>query len=146
MPISQNVLFYEDKAYNASEIEQRSEAIAKLLQAGLEKLGWHTFDIDVWRGNGWSIPCSRNDAKLDVVFVKTMREREWMLQVSPWYRPLFIGWLLRRKASASPSHVLYLANDIHAVLQQQGCFSGFQWCWDGFPDGDTASPEPIAPK
>jgi hypothetical protein len=68
---------------------------------------------------------------------------EWFLQIAPSYVPRLIGWLLKKHASASPEAIQALAHDAFSVLSERGRFGGFMWCWDGYPEEENSTPEPV---
>jgi len=142
MPISQNVLFK-----GLPPVDQEFEHppgcyIVRVLRKELADSGWAPGDFDNWRDCGWSIECTQGSSSLQIA-VTQVEDGAWMLQVSPTVVPGFLARLLKKQPSAKPQQCLSLAKIVHRILSSDGLFSGFQWCWDGYPDGNTSTSEPV---
>jgi hypothetical protein len=146
MANSQNVRFSgqapEDKEFD----HPKGASIARLIRSQLKSMGWTTGDFDNWRDSGWSIPCSKDNACLDVVIAGLREETEWMLQIAPAYSPGLLGRLLGKKSSATPKDCFVLAKQVHEILKAEKQFSQFMWCWDDFPDEKNGTAGPTEPK
>jgi hypothetical protein len=144
MANSLNVRFSGDAVPDAEFDRPQGIAIAGLMRACLADRGWEASEIEDWRDGGWTFSCAQGQSRLDVILVKTALEREWFVCIVPTRSHLLLGWLFGLKASASPEAVLALSVDVQSILAKRGRFSEFKWCWDGFPEDDTATPEPVA--
>ena len=142
MPISQNVLFKGSPPADQEFDHPPGCYIARVLYKGLAETEWAPADFDDWSDCGWSIECSQSASSLQIA-VAQAEEGTWLLQVAPTVVPGLIGWLLKREPSATPAQCLSLAKIVHRILSSDDLFSGFQWCWDGYPDGSSSTNEPV---
>lgn len=139
MATSQNVRF----SGRAPEVELEhlpGASIAKHFRDSLPSRGWDVSDVECWRDSGWSVTCQRPNSKLAIVIAKV--GEEWFLQIAPSYVPGFVGWLLRKRSSASAEGIQALALDVFSLLSESGRFQDFMWRWDGFPEPDSSTPCP----
>ena len=143
MAISQNACFSGEAAPDDEFEHPPGASIARLLRAALAMRGWGVSDIDNWRDGGWSVTCCRPASKLELVISKMVVGEEWFLQIAPTYVPGLVGWLLSRPTSAPPDAIQALAQDAFSVLSENGQFRDFMWCWDGPPEPDNSTPEPV---
>jgi hypothetical protein len=145
MAISQNARFSGSALTDAEFEHPPGAAIARNLREALVQRGWEVSEIDDWRDSGWSFTCCRPALQLEVSIAKTSvgEVDEWFLQIAPTYVPGLIGRVLCKAASASPEAVQVLARDLFAALSEIGQFGNFMWCWDGTPDEENSSPEPV---
>jgi hypothetical protein len=145
MAHSQNVRF-AGKAPDGDELEHpRGSTIAILLRQQLGNKGWHVGEPDNWRDGGWSIVCSRSGSRLELVVCMTVDEGDWYLQIAAEYRPGIIGRFRGKPASASAADIFALAKDVHRILRMDGHFSDFKSCWDGYPEDDSSTSDPLEP-
>jgi hypothetical protein len=117
--------------------------IARLLHVGLGQRGYHVGEIENYRDSGWNLSCSMGEAKMEVALARFVDGSQWLLQIAPAYLPGIIGRLLGKKQSADPSNLFALAQDIHELLRTQGQFFAFEWYWDGYPEDDASTPQPV---
>jgi hypothetical protein len=141
MAISQNVTFNGEAGQDAEFEHPPGASLARYLETELRKSDWTVSEFDNWRGCGWCLECSRDNARLQLAFVEGS-PGAWFLQIAPLRGAGPFARLFRRTPSATPSDVLALAKTVHALLNAQGQFRGFQWCWDGPPDEGNSTPEP----
>lgn len=76
-----------------------------------------------------------------IALCETGTQNEWMLQVMPLVLPGLLGRWLGIDPSATSTECLELARHVDHALKETNTFSGFKWCWDGFPA--TGSSEPL---
>jgi len=145
MPISQNAVFTGRVEPDPEFDHPRGAALARDLQSSLQEAGWAVSKPDDWRDCGWSMECSRENARFEVV-LSGIGEDQWMLQVAPWRTAGFLCRMFGAKTSASPAEVLLLARAVHDILSKQRGFSDFQWRWDGFPGKKNSTPEPASER
>lgn len=143
MPISQNVLFKGTAPADQQFEHPPGCYIARALHRGLADSDWTPADFDNWRDCGWSIECTQDNSSLQIS-VAQVEEGTWMLQVSPAVVPGLLGRVFKKEPSANPTQCLSLAKVVHGILSSDGLLSGFQWCWDGYPDDSTSTSEPVA--
>lgn len=142
MPNSQNLRFFGEPLRGAEDEHPRGEWLAQSIAAKLNERGWVTASPDNWRDAGWSFPCRRGGAELEVVLAALDTRTEWMLQVAPLRGTGFLVRLLGRRPSATPHDCLDVARAVHGVLPECGAFKGLQWRWDGMPEQGKSTPEP----
>lgn len=148
MPISLNLFFCGTCPNDEVCDHPKGFHIAKLLEQQIGSNGWDTSSVDNWRDAGWSIVCEREEISLLVTFAVLEKETDWMLQISSNqlpYTPGMLGKLFGKKpktASARPNDCYELAVFIHATLKNSE-FSPERWCWDGFPDKNNSTKEPV---
>lgn len=145
MAISQNARFSGTADPDNEYDHPLGSSIAKLLKDSLSKRGWVVSEIDNWRDSGWAVKCCRPLSTLQLVIAKMAKGEEWFLQIAPTYVPGFIGWLLKKNASAQPDAVQALAQDCFSILWETGRYREFMWCWDGLPEPGNSSAEPDLP-
>ena len=143
MPTSQNVLFKGAPPADEEFDHPPGCYIARVLHRALADTDWAPADFDNWRDVGWSIECAQGNSTLQIT-VAQVEDGTWMLQVAPAVVPGVLGRLFKRQPSGGPAHCLPLAKAVHSILTADTLFSGFRWCWDGYPDEETATSEPVA--
>lgn len=141
MPISQNVIFRGDPPEDTEYPDPPGALIARLLKTALTKSGWKVREFENWRDAGWSLPCQRGLAELEVT-IGPSGDREWLLQVAPMRVPGMIGALLGRRPSANPLECLELARAVHTALLRTSIYTSPEWRWDGMPDEGPSTREP----
>jgi hypothetical protein len=112
-------------------------AIAKLLYIGLQRAGWSVREIENWRDVGWSLDCSKGEARLECTLAGF--GNAWMLQVAV----AGSGWLARlfgRTPTPRPDDVWALAKDVHGLLAS--VFQELRWRWDGPPNANCPAEPP----
>ena len=139
---SQNVLFK-----GAPPVDQEFEHppgcyIARALHKALAESDWEPSAFDNWRDCGWSIECTQGASSLQIAIAR-VEDDTWMLQVSPMRAPGLLGRLLKKEPSADPAQCLSLAKIVHDIMSSDALFSGFQWCWDGYPNDSNSTSEPV---
>ena len=144
MPISQNLRFRGDALPDNEFDHPAGGSIARLLRDGLADDGWTASDIDNWRDCGWSISCTRKDSNLQIILAQMASVSQWFLQIGATCRPGFVGRLLGRRAAGGPNDILALAKDVASILSREDRFTDFKWCWDGYPEDDACTSEPMA--
>lgn len=143
MPLSQNVVFDGTPPSDAEFDHPPGCFIARLLRESLSSAGWRSAQIENWNDRGWRILCSLDTSSLQIGFMR-LGNGQWMLQISPEDIPGLVGRLLGKRPSADPSQCQALAEAVHGELSSSDLFSGFAWCWDGYPGDQETTERPIA--
>lgn len=146
MALSLNARFSGDIISDQTSEHPPGGLIARMLKVGLTARGWEVSNPDNWRDSGWSITCRRGVSNLQVVLARTVGSSEWLVQIAPTLVPGMLGRLFGRHTSAPTAFVFALAQDIHSILLEEGGFRDFKWCWDGYPEEETSTPQPVVPK
>ena len=142
MAISQNVLFEGAPPIDAEFEHPPGCSIARVHHEALTASSWVSSPFDNWPDCGWFIQCTQGDASLLISFVQ-VDDGKWMLQVAPTLVPGLIGRFLKKQPSATPDQCFALATEVHDILSSSELFSGFQWCWGGYPDDTSSTGEPV---
>ncbi len=143
MPISQNVLFQAAQQPDETNDHPPGSYIARAIKDGLDTDVWALSELENWRDCGWYFTCVCEGASLQVAVAQAL-EGQWLVQIAPARVPGLIGRLFKGKASARAPQTLSLAKAVHAILESDDLFSGFQWCWDGFPGEQNTTEKPVA--
>jgi hypothetical protein len=139
---SQNAKFKAEFPSDAEFEHPPGIWLTRRLSADITEAGWHTSNFNNWRDCGWSIPCTRDNVKLEVVFAP-LGDNEWMLQIAPLDCPGFLHRLFGARPSVLPSDVVSLAKVIHGILSRELRVSGLLWRVDGPPDEEHSTSEPM---
>ena len=140
MTFSQNALFAGSVVEDAEYPHPPGRTLARDLAEVVRAAGWAVLEIDNWRDSGWSIVCRRDSSEVEIPLTQ-IPDGRWILQISPARVPgLFARWR-GRGPSATRDDVFQLATASHEFIAAH--FSDLRWLWDGFPEGEDATPEPV---
>lgn len=142
MSFSENVRFVGRARRDEEFPHPAGASIARTLAKSLIRDGWNVGEIENWRDVGWSLTCEKNGAELRVA-LSAIGAEEWLLQVAPNEAPGIIGRLLGRAPSGDRSACLDLAKAVHVALKETGDFAAQMWRWDGLPDPENSTAEPL---
>lgn len=145
MPISQNLKFTGEAPIDTEFDYPFGASIMRKLESELLLDAWELSSFDNWRDCGWFVLCQKGDAKMEVV-LGAVEDFEWLLQISPSYKPGFIGRLLKKSNSASEQDILGLSIAIHKIISSERFYDKLMWCWDDYPEEGSSSLTPQAPN
>jgi hypothetical protein len=143
MPFSQNARFGAPAEADPDPDERlpgraQLQRIAKLLSHE----GWSTDEIENWRDSGWSLVVRAGTTSVEVVLAGG-KANEFLMQIAPAEQPGLLRGAFGARPSASRSDCYRIAKIIHRFMAEQDIDQ--RWRWDGYPDADGSTPEPIPP-
>ena len=113
---------------------------ARKISDGVAVAGWNVSEFDNWRDVGWSVPCFRDNSKLEVVFASS--GDEWMLQVAAIDSPGLFRSLFGAKPSATTGEIVSVAKTLDGILKDESRISDVMWRIDGPPEKNNSTGEP----
>ena len=81
MSFSQNLLIAGTGPADEDDLLAPGQALARLLSEHVQRAGWSTGEVDLWRGAGWFFICKHGEAELELTLGR-VEPGEWMLQLA----------------------------------------------------------------